>query len=160
MSDGSEQSHPIAVPDKPALEALKGELRDRFGPLPPAAETLLQVAELKLLAAEKGVNVIEVKEDKLMLTRQGDFITLSGKFPRLTKKQIPARLKEILAGIGQARIGTVHSVCGGLLARFAFELGLSPDLRVVEPNLPQVKVQRTDLVPHPAQCGRDMHAGR
>lgn len=34
--------------------------------------------------------------------------------------------------IGQARIGTVHSVCGNLLARFAFELGLSPDLRVVE----------------------------
>ena len=38
---------------------------------------------------------LEVKEDKLMLTRHGDFITLAGKFPRLTKKDARARLKEI-----------------------------------------------------------------
>jgi hypothetical protein len=36
-----------------------------------------------------------VKEDKLMLTRNDDFITLGGKFPRLTKKEAKARLKEI-----------------------------------------------------------------
>ena len=30
-----------------------------------------------------------------MLTRRGDFITLGGKFPRLTKKDAKARLKEI-----------------------------------------------------------------
>jgi len=41
------------------------------------------------------VTVIEVKDDKLMLTRHADFITLGGKFPRLTKKSPPARLKEI-----------------------------------------------------------------
>jgi ATP-dependent exoDNAse (exonuclease V) beta subunit len=39
---------------------------------------------------------------------------------------------DLANSIGQARIGTVHSVCGNLLTRFAFELGLSPDLRVVE----------------------------
>jgi transcription-repair coupling factor (superfamily II helicase) len=81
--------------DKAALDQLTRELRDRFGPLPPAAELLLQVAELKILAGEKGVAMIEVQDDKLMLTRQGDFITLGGKFPRLTKKQAGARLKEI-----------------------------------------------------------------
>ena len=58
-------------------------------------ELLLQVAELKILAAEKAVTAIEVKEDKLMLTRHGDFMMLGGKFPRLTKKQAGARLKEI-----------------------------------------------------------------
>ena len=58
-------------------------------------ELLLLVAELKMLAAEKAVSVIEVKNDKLMLTRHADFITLGGKFPRLTKKNPPARLKEI-----------------------------------------------------------------
>jgi transcription-repair coupling factor (superfamily II helicase) len=63
---------------------LQKELRDRFGPLPPAVELLLQVAELKILASEKAVTNIEVKDDKLMLTRHGDFITLGGKFPRLT----------------------------------------------------------------------------
>jgi transcription-repair coupling factor (superfamily II helicase) len=81
--------------EKSALETLQKELRDRFGPLPPPVELLLLLAELKILASEKGVTVIEVKEDKLMLTRQGDFITLGGKFPRLTKKDAKGRLKEI-----------------------------------------------------------------
>ncbi len=81
--------------EKSALESLQKELRDRFGPLPSAVELLLQVAELKILASEKAVSAIEVKDDKLMLTRQDDFIMLGGKFPRLTKKQAGARLKEI-----------------------------------------------------------------
>jgi transcription-repair coupling factor (superfamily II helicase) len=81
--------------DKPLLEALQQELRDRFGPVPPAVELLLAVTELKLLASEKNVTAIEVKEDKLMLTRHNDFITLGGKFPRLTKKDNKARLREI-----------------------------------------------------------------
>jgi transcription-repair coupling factor (superfamily II helicase) len=81
--------------DKHALESLANELRDRFGPLPAPAELLMQLAELKFLAAERAVNAVEVKEDRLMLTRHGDFITLGGKFPRLTKKQPAARLKEI-----------------------------------------------------------------
>lgn len=34
--------------------------------------------------------------------------------------------------MGQARIGTVNSVCGEFLERFAFEAGLSPDQRVLE----------------------------
>ena len=81
--------------EKPALEMLQKELRDRFGPLPPPVELLLLLAELKILASERGVTVMEVKEDKLMLTRHGDFITLGGKFPRLTKKDAKGRLKEI-----------------------------------------------------------------
>ncbi len=81
--------------DKSALENLQKELRDRFGPFPAPVELLLAVAELKLLASEKNVTSIEVEEDKLKLVRQGDFITLGGKFPRLTKKEPKARLKEI-----------------------------------------------------------------
>jgi transcription-repair coupling factor (superfamily II helicase) len=77
------------------LEELHKELRDRFGPVPPPVELLLLVAELKILASEKAVTIIEVKDDKLMLTRHGDFLTLGGKFPRLTKKEAKARLKEI-----------------------------------------------------------------
>jgi len=81
--------------DKPALDALQKELRDRFGPLPPPVELLLAVGELKILASERGVTAVEVEEDKLKITRHGDFITLGGKFPRLTKKEARARLKEI-----------------------------------------------------------------
>jgi len=81
--------------DKTALEALQKELRDRFGPLPPPVELLLAVGELKILASGKNVTSIEVEDDKLKLVRAGDFITLGGKFPRLTKKEAKARLKEI-----------------------------------------------------------------
>ena len=81
--------------EKSALETLQKELRDRFGPFPPSAELLLLVSELKILASESSITVMEVKEEKLMLTRQGDFITVGGKFPRLTKKDAKGRLKEI-----------------------------------------------------------------
>ena len=77
------------------MDSLHSELRDRFGPPPPAVELLLQTAELKILASERAVGTIEVKEDKLMLTRRGDLVMVGGKFPRLTKKAPPARLKEI-----------------------------------------------------------------
>jgi transcription-repair coupling factor (superfamily II helicase) len=81
--------------EKALLDTLQKELRDRFGPLPVPVELLLAVAELKILAAEKNVTGIEVSEDKLRLIRSGDFITVGGKFPRLTKKEPKARLKEI-----------------------------------------------------------------
>jgi transcription-repair coupling factor (superfamily II helicase) len=81
--------------DPAGLRSLKQELRDRFGPPPPPLELLLRVAELKVLAGERGITVIEVKEDKLMLTRNNDYLMVGSKFPRLTKKQAGARLKEI-----------------------------------------------------------------
>jgi transcription-repair coupling factor (superfamily II helicase) len=81
--------------DKTLLEGLKREVRDRFGPPPPAAELLFLATELKHLAAEKGITAIETKEDKLMLTRQGDFLQVGGKFPRLTKPDAKGRLGEI-----------------------------------------------------------------
>ena len=81
--------------DKTALDTVQEELRDRFGPLPSPVERLLAVGELKIIASEKGVTDIEVEEDKLKLTRQGGFIQFGGKFPRLTKKETKARLKEI-----------------------------------------------------------------
>jgi transcription-repair coupling factor (superfamily II helicase) len=81
--------------EKKALIELAKECRDRFGPLPAALELLLQVAELKILAAAKGITAIEVKEDKLMLTRNQDYVMVGSKFPRLVKKDPAARLKEI-----------------------------------------------------------------
>lgn len=81
--------------DKASLQALEKELRDRFGPVPMPVSLLIQVAELKVMAAERGVTSIEVKEDKLMLRRNDDFIMAGTRFPRLTKKEAAARLKEI-----------------------------------------------------------------
>jgi transcription-repair coupling factor (superfamily II helicase) len=81
--------------EKPLLDALQKELRDRFGKLPEAVELLLAVGELKILASDKNVSSIEVADDKLKLIRSGDYIQLGGKFPRLTKKDAKGKLKEI-----------------------------------------------------------------
>ncbi|HRT09568.1 MAG TPA: hypothetical protein P5233_14395, partial [Candidatus Paceibacterota bacterium] len=58
-------------------------------------ELLLQLTDLKILAADRGITAIEVKDDKLMLTRHGEYLMVGNKFPRLTKKTARARLKEI-----------------------------------------------------------------
>jgi transcription-repair coupling factor (superfamily II helicase) len=81
--------------DRAAIMALQKEVRDRFGPLPAPTEMLLMLGELKLLAAERGITAIEVRDDKLMLTRNGDFVQFGGKFPRLTKRSPAAKLKEM-----------------------------------------------------------------
>lgn len=44
--------------------------------------------------------------------------------------------------MGQARIGTVNSVCGGLLGRFAFEAGLATEQQVLEEAQASVLVKQ------------------
>ena len=44
---------------------------------------------------EAAVTSIEVDEDKLKLVQRGDLFMVAGKFPRLTKKDAKARVKEI-----------------------------------------------------------------
>ena len=70
-------------------------MRDRFGPLPAPVELLLEIAGLKVMAGDRGVTSIETREEKLMLTRNNDYLMVGGKFPRLTKPDPKARLKEI-----------------------------------------------------------------
>ena len=79
------------------LDALRKTWRDRFGPLPKAAENLLALTEIKLAAAARKIAIVEAKDGKLMLTRNGDFILIGGKFPRLTAPEAAPRLHEMLA---------------------------------------------------------------
>jgi transcription-repair coupling factor (superfamily II helicase) len=79
-----------------ALDKLRKDWRDRFGRFPDAVENLLTLAELRISSAARKITGVEVKDDKLMLTRGGDFILIGGKFPRLTAKGGTARLRETL----------------------------------------------------------------
>ncbi len=81
--------------DKAGLDTLRRELRDRFGPLPPPVDLLLELAELRIFAASHRVTGIEVTEGKLKLTRNNDLVTIGGQFPRLTKRTASARIAEI-----------------------------------------------------------------
>ncbi len=85
------------APDQPALERLRDEWRDRYGPLPPAAENLLVLQSIRLLAATKRLPSVESRDGKLMLKRKGDYLLFGGKFPRLTSPTPEIRLREILA---------------------------------------------------------------
>ncbi len=77
------------------LDTLRAELRDRFGPLPPACDLLLLSAALKPLAAKAGVSSVETRGDRLMLLRGNDYIMIDGRFPRLSRRSPKARLNEI-----------------------------------------------------------------
>ncbi len=78
------------------LQRLRRDWRDRFGPFPPAVDNLFVLIQIKLAAAKSGINRVEVRERKLMLTRRGDFILVAGKFPRLVGAAIEHHLGEIL----------------------------------------------------------------
>ncbi len=84
------------VATQETLDALRATWRDRFGPLPPPVENLLLLTEIKLSAAARKVSVVEVREDKVMLTRNGDFIQIDGKFPRVSAAKPEEQLREIL----------------------------------------------------------------
>ncbi len=50
---------------------------------------------------------------------------------RVRRRLIANGRQRLAYRMGQALLGTVNSVCGRLLNRFAFEVGLSPELEVV-----------------------------
>ncbi len=83
------------VNDHESLLALKNELKDRFGPIPPPVELLLLVADIKWLASDRDVSSVEARRGKVMLTRNRDLVMVGDRFPRLTKKRPEARLKEV-----------------------------------------------------------------
>ncbi|MCX9157818.1 UvrD-helicase domain-containing protein [Niveibacterium sp. 24ML] len=73
-------------------------------------------------------------------------------FTRKAAAELRERVRASLIGKGQfalanqmslARIGTVNSVCGQLVQRFAFELGLPPELEVIEESDAQTLLRET-----------------
>lgn len=84
------------ITSRDQLERLRRDWRDRFGTFPPAVDNLFALVEIKLAAAESGLNRVEVRERKVMLTRHGDFILVAGKFPRLVGSKIDRHLPEIV----------------------------------------------------------------
>jgi transcription-repair coupling factor (superfamily II helicase) len=76
------------------LDALEKNWLDQYGNFPPAVENLLVCAGIKLAAAHAHISAVEVKEGKLMLTKNGQYVLLSGKFPRLTENDPTLQLRE------------------------------------------------------------------
>lgn len=85
-----------AVATHSEADALEQEFRDRFGPIPESLRRLLLIARIRVAAAERRLSEIEVREDKVMMVRENDYIMPDGRFPRLKAKGATAQLQEIL----------------------------------------------------------------
>jgi transcription-repair coupling factor (superfamily II helicase) len=87
-----------------ALEALRDELEDRFGTLPPEAEALLRSARIRLLAREARIERIDAGPAAIALTPRRGF---KGKAPAVEKKGDRLLLKERIEDEAErlARIG-------------------------------------------------------
>ena len=83
------------------VRALRGELKDRFGPIPPAVDRLLRIARLRVLAHRKGIAAIETRDDRLLIRRGRDWLAPGGRLPRLAQAGPTARLDEILAAVAE-----------------------------------------------------------
>ena len=57
---------------------------------------LLDSHKIKILASTANISMVEISGQRLMLTRNGDFILLSNKFPRLASVSPADKLRETL----------------------------------------------------------------
>jgi transcription-repair coupling factor (superfamily II helicase) len=79
------------------LQELEKNWRDRFGPMPDEAKALLLTAELRIAAHHNGISSVQLKEDKIMAQRKGDYIMSDKKFPRVKPNRPPLeQLQELL----------------------------------------------------------------
>jgi transcription-repair coupling factor (superfamily II helicase) len=76
------------------IDGLRDELRERFGPLPGMAETLLDMARLRVMGAALGLQNVLVRGDEARLTfRPGTAPRLSGLTSALDDVQLAAEVR-------------------------------------------------------------------
>jgi transcription-repair coupling factor (superfamily II helicase) len=76
------------------IDGLRDELRERFGPLPAEAETLLDMARLRVLGAVLGLQHVLVRGDEARLTyRSGTTPRLAGLTSALDDVQLAAEVR-------------------------------------------------------------------
>ena len=77
------------------LNTLAEDWRDRFGRFPEPIVNLVETNRLRIIASAKGVQIVEIHNDRLKLQRNGDYILPpGGKFPRLSSRNPADKLLE------------------------------------------------------------------
>jgi transcription-repair coupling factor (superfamily II helicase) len=76
-------------------EKLRARWKDRYGRWPESVELLLIYNRCRINGLTGNFTRIETQSEKLMLTRNGDFVMVGSKFPRLTASTAKAKLLEI-----------------------------------------------------------------
>lgn len=73
------------IGDENELKTLEKIWLDRFGKLPNPAHWLLDIARIRLQAARRGLESVEVETGKVLLRKRGKYLLHHGKFPRLKR---------------------------------------------------------------------------
>jgi transcription-repair coupling factor (superfamily II helicase) len=75
------------------IKTIEKDWRDRFGRFPEPVKNLITTNRLRVVASSRGVQMVEISKDKLMLQRNGDYILPpGGKFPRLSSQHTKDKL--------------------------------------------------------------------
>lgn len=85
--------------DLETIQQIKDSLEDRFGPLPEPSIALIKMTEIRVLAEQKGISLVQSKGNRLKLkiarAKDDNFVKVGPRFPRLTRKSPLKRLEEI-----------------------------------------------------------------
>ncbi|MDB4365131.1 helicase-related protein, partial [Akkermansiaceae bacterium] len=77
------------------IKAIEKDWRDRFGRFPDPVKNLIETNRLRVVGSSKGVQMVEISKDRLMLQRNGDYILPpGGKFPRLSSRRTKDKLSQ------------------------------------------------------------------
>ncbi|HCR29829.1 MAG TPA: transcription-repair coupling factor [Opitutae bacterium] len=91
----------LAMSETPErIRELEAAMKDRFGDFPQELEALLKMAEIRVLAEQKGVLSVVSQDGRLKCRTSRDgkeaYIKLGSRFPRLSSKTALKRLDEII----------------------------------------------------------------
>ena len=79
------------------IKGIEKDWRDRFGRPPEAVIHLIETNRLRVIGSSKGVQIVEINKDRLMLQRNGEYILPpGGKFPRLSSRKAKDRIEEAI----------------------------------------------------------------
>ena len=78
------------------IDEIEHGWNDRFSKLPAEARHLLLMHKVRVIASAARISQVEISAQKLMLTRNNDYILIDKRFPRLSKTKPSDKLREAL----------------------------------------------------------------
>ncbi len=91
-----------ALASKQEITLMKREIKDRFGKLPAEVQRLMLIAELRIVAAERGIKSVITRNRQVMLYKDKGYLTINGHHPRLGEEKTTPMLKELIETVWSA----------------------------------------------------------
>jgi len=78
------------------VDQFADECRDRFGAIPAALERLLLIARIRILASQQRISSLDVRDNKVMMRRNQEWIMPDKRYPRLQAETAHEKLRELM----------------------------------------------------------------